>query len=107
MPAPFRAFPTLGEIIAAAKQQGCQEGRIDRVVGPRGRAPGRYLIGTNAVIKILPNIADADRLAPNEIRNIVRVLNITGFDHYFIDDDTTEFIYVANVPDDEPPFSRN
>jgi hypothetical protein len=94
MPSPFRAFPTLRELIEQAKAQGCKEGSISGIVGPRGPAPGRYLVGTNGVIKILPNIQDDERLAPSEIANIVRVLRVTGFEHYYIDDgDSPDYDY--------------
>ena len=88
MPSPFRAFPTLREIVEEAKKQGCKEKTLSGIVGPRGPAPARYLVGAgpNGAIKILPNVSDDEHLAPSEIKNIVRVLKITGFDHFYIDD---------------------
>jgi hypothetical protein len=99
MASPFRSFPTLRELVEQAKKQGCREGRIDGIVGPRGPAPARYLAGKDGVIKILPNIADDEHLAPSEIANIVRVLKITGFDHYFVDDsDLPDYDYYPVDP---------
>lgn len=88
MASPFRAFPTLREFIEHAKSQGCRESTVVGITGPRGAAPARYLVGAgpNGAIKILPNIRDNDHLSPSEIANLVRVLKVTGFDHYFIDD---------------------
>jgi hypothetical protein len=101
MPVPFIAFPTLREVVEHCKAQGCREGSVPGISGPKGKAPARYLIGAgpNGAIKILPNVADNERLAPNEIANIVRVLKITGLDRYFIDDtDSTDYDYRPENP---------
>jgi hypothetical protein len=101
MPVPFIAFPTLREVVERCKAQGCREGSVPGISGPKGKAPARYLVGagSNGAIKILPNIGDNDRLAPNEIANIVRVLKVTGFDHYFIDDgDLPDYDYRPESP---------
>jgi hypothetical protein len=89
MPVPFTVFPTLGELIAAAVQQKCSLKTITGIVGPRGAAPARYLVAPDVrggAIAILPNMDDTDRLAPDQIAGLVRVLKIEGFDRYFIDD---------------------
>jgi hypothetical protein len=98
---PSGAFPTLRDVIEEAKKQGCKEKTIGGIVGPRGPAPARYLVGfgPTGAIKILPNIPDDEHLSPSEIANIVRVLKITGFDHYFIDDsDLPDYDYRPAEP---------
>lgn len=89
MSVPFTVFPTLGELIAAAIQQKCRLETITGITGPRGPAPARYLVAPperGGAIAILPNLRDVDRLAPAQIAGLVRVLKITGFERYFIDD---------------------
>ena len=88
MASPFTALPTLREFIERAVAQGCREGAVTGVVGPRGEMTGRYLAapGAKGAIKILPNIRDDEHLTPSMVASLVRVLKVTGFEHCYIDD---------------------
>lgn len=89
MSVPFTVFPTLGELIQAAVKQNCRLETMAGITGPRGPAPARYLVAPperGGAIAILPNMKDAEHLSPSQIAGFVRVLRITGFDRYFIDD---------------------
>jgi hypothetical protein len=102
MPVPFTVFPTLGEFIAAAVEQKCRLCTLPDITGPRGSAPARYLVAPpekGGAIQILPNIRNVDRLAPSQIAGLVRVLKITGFERYFIDDSKpTHYDYHPEKP---------
>jgi hypothetical protein len=96
MSVPFTTFPTLGELILAAKAQlqGCELKTLTGIVGPRGDTPARYLVALGRPIVILPNLRDDERLAPDQIAALVRVLRIEGFDKFFIDENrVTDYDY--------------
>jgi hypothetical protein len=101
MAVPFVCFPTFGDFIAAAKAQGCNLKTLKGIVGPRGPAPAKYFVapGPKGPIAILPSLADSERLAPDQIAGLVRVLKITGFDQYFLDENrVTHYDYHPDKP---------
>jgi hypothetical protein len=95
MPVPFTVFPSLEEFVEKAVEQGCKIGTVPGVTGPHGPTPIRYLVGLgqNGAIAILPNLGRGDRLAPDEIAGLVRVLKISGFEPYYIDESKTTADY--------------
>jgi hypothetical protein len=101
MSSPWAHLPTLGQFIVAAKSQGCREGTLAGIVGPRGPVLARYLVGAgrNGAIAILPNIKNREHLTPTMVGNLVRALKIVGFDHCFIDD-SKSYGYVQYDPND-------
>jgi hypothetical protein len=77
---PFAEMPTLRQFIDAAVMEDCREGYSkSELVGPRGPTRARYLVGTNRVLVILPNIADHERLTPNQTESMTRALQIQKF----------------------------
>ena len=76
MPLPYIEYPTLRQLIERARSLGCREESVPGIVGPRGSAPGRCLVGPNGIPYPLPGIADDQRVYPPLIRSIERTLKI-------------------------------
>jgi hypothetical protein len=77
MASPFTALPTLAEFVAYAKSQGCSEFTPKtRIIGPRGEARVRCLIGRRGIPVVLPDIAEDDHLMPTELGGLCRALGI-------------------------------
>lgn len=84
MPYPFGQMPTLREFIEAALEEGCEEKFSEgEIVGQRGAAKARYLVGRNGVIYIVPNMKDNERLAPSVMASMARALKIRAFLHLY------------------------
>jgi hypothetical protein len=75
---------TLRQFIIAAVAQGCREKFAHgTIVGWKGPVKAHYLIRprpTGDLVAVLPNIRESDVLSPAVLTNLVRVLELTGFD---------------------------
>lgn len=100
---PFKGMPTLREFVYAAVQQGCKEREVPGIVGARGPAKARYLVGAgpNAPIVILPNVGDSVRLTPTVLANLVRTLGVTGYEDCVIDE-SKSYTYLDERDSDQP-----
>jgi hypothetical protein len=76
--------PTLRQFIIGAVAKGSRE-KFSRgeIVGWKGPLKAHYLVrpkDTGDIIAVLPNIRESDPLTPTVLAQLVRLLEVTGFD---------------------------
>ena len=75
---------TLRQFIIAAVRQGCREKVAHgEIIGWKGPAKVHYLLKPQPegdLIAILPNVRESETLSPTVLTNLVRALDLTGFE---------------------------
>ncbi len=76
---PFGQMPTYRQFIDYAESKGCHLKTVRTVVGPKGPILGSYLIGSNKVAVLLPNLSLDSRLTPSTLQSYERALDIPPY----------------------------